>query len=141
MIVIHDTGIAASYKPEQFDIVNGYHQRKWNMKSPITGYFVCYNYFIGTTGALVKVRGDDERPGCTMNDDVNDHAIQVVLAGSFEEERPTERQIATLKNLVSKLQEKFNIQAKNVIGHKEASGTTCPGKYIMELLTHYRNNQ
>jgi N-acetyl-anhydromuramyl-L-alanine amidase AmpD len=118
--------------------VNGYHKRKWNMESQL-GYFVCYHYFIGTTGAVVQTRAGEERPGCTRNDYTNDHSIQVVVAGAFEHEKPTQAQLASLKKLVNGLQLRYKIPSNNIIGHKEASATTCPGKYMMDIIHHYRS--
>lgn len=111
------------------------------------GYYVCYNYFIGTTGKVVQTRPDTDRTMCTRNDSINMHSVQIVLAGAFElydkegkdiSDVVQPRQLSSLKALVTALQGKYHIPAAKVIGHKEASSTTCPGKHVMDILLSYR---
>lgn len=135
-IVIHDTDISKHYKSKQLEIVNGSHRRRWGLESPFTGSFVCYHYFIGTTGELVRTRDESERMGCTRNADVNDHAIHVVMAGAFDTEKPGRRQLDTLRTIVDELRERYHVPASGIIGHREASPTTCPGRYVMAWIEH-----
>lgn len=132
ILVIHHTEISASEHPVQFEMANASHQRRWDFKSPVTGYYLCYHYFIGTDGTVIQARGEDERPGCTRNNGVNDRAIQIVLAGNFEVEKPTEPQLKALRRLTAKLDAKYHFD--RIIPHKDASPSSCPGKNLLEAI-------
>lgn len=136
-IVIHQTGVSRSRFAEQLSVVENSHRAKgYDLNA--NGYHICYHYFIGTTGKIVHSRPDTDRTMCTKNNDVNMKAIQVVLAGDFSSEIPTPAQVKAMMALVSSLQEKYGVLSTNVIGHREASPTACPGKHVMRILEHYR---
>lgn len=132
ILVIHDTDVATEYMPEQLSSVGAYHEAKWHYVSPETGSFVCYHYFIGTDGSVRQTRGEDERPGCTMNKQINDQSIQVVVAGDFEKEQPTAAELVALRKLIASLDARYHFD--QIIPHRDASHTTCPGKYMLEAL-------
>jgi N-acetyl-anhydromuramyl-L-alanine amidase AmpD len=145
-LIIHDTDVSRLEHPEQLSIVNDSHARRGYDLSAY-GYNVCYNYLIGTTGEIVHTRPNTDRTRCTRNDELNMNAIQIVLAGAFERydnegkdisDIPSREQVTALMTLVSELQKQYKIRNENIIGHKEASSTTCPGKNIMKLLFHFR---
>lgn len=92
---------------------------------------------MGADGTVVQTRGEDERLGCTRNEYVNDRAIHVVLAGALDTEKPSRRQVLEAVALVRKLQKEYHVPNGRVIGHREASPTTCPGKYGMQIIDHY----
>lgn len=94
-------------------------------------------------------RSDDEpsiNTGCGMGEDrckpgmdrVNEESIAIALAGNFNADQPTDRQLSILKARVTQLQKKYGIPKENVISHQEASATACPGKHLIDLLWSYR---
>ncbi|MBN1902101.1 N-acetylmuramoyl-L-alanine amidase [Candidatus Sumerlaeota bacterium] len=56
--------------------------------------------------------------------------IHICLVGNFEKGRPSEAQMATLKDTVTFLRRRYRIPPSSVMGHKEAqfAPTDCPGK-------------
>ena len=67
----------------------------------------------------------------------NDAGIGICLVGNFDEHPPTERQIASTKELIKDLCTTYGIEDENVLVHKELSATNCPGKHfdLQEFLT------
>ncbi len=57
----------------------------------------------------------------------NTSAIGICLVGNFDEERPTEQQLASLERDICEIRELVGKELK-VFGHKEFSPKTCPGK-------------
>lgn len=115
--------------------MDGSHRRRWNNPSPFTGYGVEYSYFIGTTGNIVQTRDESERTGHTMNVEVNDASISVVVAGNFDIETPNRRELVALRKVVLDLQKRYP-NAK-VIGHRDASGSACPGANLMRYVQKF----
>lgn len=76
---------------------------------------------------------------CTKNNDVNMKSVHVVLAGEFGTDIPPPAQVKAMTGLVTALQKKYGVLNENVIGHREASPTACPGKNIMRILNYYRS--
>lgn len=60
----------------------------------------------------------------------NKHGIGICLVGNFEDDRPTENQIASLVSLIRYLQDRFNIPSENVIMHRHVKSTDCPGEHF-----------
>ena len=63
-------------------------------------------------------------------DSKNTDGIGICLVGNFSKERVTERQMQSLVYLIDTLRQRYNIPAKNIMGHGEVKGaqTECPGK-------------
>ena len=57
----------------------------------------------------------------------NKNAICICLIGDFNITFPTEKQILSLKKLLLKIKNEFSINHKNILFHKEAKATECPG--------------
>lgn len=60
----------------------------------------------------------------------NETSIGICLVGNFEEAPPTDRQLASLEELVSTLREQFDIPSERLLGHGELKATACPGRYF-----------
>lgn len=116
----------------QLQAVNNSHRAKWGNVSPYTGYFVEYHYFIGRDGTVVNTRDERERTGHTRNETVNDHSIAVVLAGDFNTDELTTDQAHALRDLMLQLKRRY--PSADLIGHRDASPTACPGAKILKLL-------
>lgn len=137
-LVIHQTGVSQSRFAEQLSVVENSHRAKGYDLNTF-GYHICYHYFIGTTGKIVHSRPDTDRTMCTKNNDVNMKSVHVVLAGEFGTDIPPPAQVKAMTGLVTALQKKYGVLNENVIGHREASPTACPGKNIMRILNYYRS--
>lgn len=130
--------------PRQIASVEGVHQRRGYPESA-EGTFIAYHYFIGCDGTEMHNRSDDEpsiNTGCGMGEErckpgmeeVNENAIAIALAGNFNTDEPSERQMEVLRVRVTQLQKKYGIPNERVIPHQEASATACPGKKLIERL-------
>ena len=130
----------------------GYYESKIINPATGSGYHVAYHYFIGRDGTLVQTRTHDDRSAhtscglgfekCKNLPEINERSLGIVLAGDFEHEVPDRRQIVTLRNLVKKLQKEYNIPTDHILGHTDASPTSCPGENLLKLLpTHYHPEQ
>lgn len=58
----------------------------------------------------------------------NQQGIGVVLVGNFEEQPPTQAQLAAVKRLVGTLRAEYSIPATQVVGHNDVKATECPGQ-------------
>lgn len=60
----------------------------------------------------------------------NQAGIGIVLVGNFNNGPPSPAQMSAVKRLVRTLKSAYGIPAKNVIGHRDAKATDCPGKHF-----------
>jgi len=60
----------------------------------------------------------------------NETGIGICLVGNFEQGPPSERQLASLKQLVSMLRSQFDISSEYLLGHGEFKSTACPGRFF-----------
>ena len=69
----------------------------------------------------------------------NDKSIGICLVGNLDNYQATAKQYDTLIKLVKKLMKEYNIELKNIVGHRDFEGVTktCPGK--MFDLKEFRN--
>lgn len=58
----------------------------------------------------------------------NQAGIGIVLIGNFEEAPPTQAQIRSARRLVRTLKSAYHVSDANIIGHRDAKATECPGK-------------
>lgn len=134
--------------PEQLAAVENSHRARGYAESPYTHEHVAYHFFIGTDGTVRQLRGIDERSSHTACDveypdkckamaAVNQHSVAIVLAGDFNLDDPGAAQMAALKTLVTQLQRRYGIPSGNVIPHREASSTACPGQRLVDILKSY----
>lgn len=134
--------------PEQLAAVENSHRAKGYPESPYTHEHVAYHFFIGTDGTTKQLRGIDERSPhtacdieypekCTGAPAINQQSVAIVLAGNFNADQPSAGQLRSLKTLVTQLQQRYGIAAQNVIPHRDASKTACPGQHIVDLLNSY----
>jgi N-acetyl-anhydromuramyl-L-alanine amidase AmpD len=62
------------------------------------------------------------------HDEYNQHGIGIVLVGNFDEQPPTDAQLAAVKRLVADLQKQYDIDPERIIGHGDVKATACPGR-------------
>jgi len=96
------------------------------------GVFICYHYFIGSTGETIAVHNLNHRAGCTRNQEDNLRSVQIVLAGDFTDEMPNPRQIKALKTLLGNIVSLYDI--KDIKAHRESSPTQCAGLKFNEWI-------
>jgi hypothetical protein len=66
----------------------------------------------------------------TPDNRFNEHGIGICLVGNFEETNPTPAQLRSLAKLVGYLERTYRIAPSNVIRHRDAKATECPGRNL-----------
>lgn len=125
-IVIHHSGSAV----DTLKSMNESHlQKKWD---GIGYHFVIGNGVRTIDGKVEETfRYRQLKDGAhTLTPDMfyNKNALGICLVGNFNETLPTEKQMTSLKNLLLTLKNKYGILNKNILIHREAKATECPGK-------------
>lgn len=115
--------------------VNNWHKARWNWESSM-GHYMGYHFLITGDGKIHQGAKPTEERAHTIG--YNDKAIGICLTGNFETEKPNERQLNSLSNLLEKLSEKYNIPKYNIRGHRELSQTLCPGENLFNWLKEWR---
>ena len=97
------------------------------------GSHIAYHFLVGSDGTVKQNRSLNERSGHTRNDITNNASIAIALAGNFDVEQPTEKQLNALRGLVKTLDDQYHFE--KIMGHRHVPGspTACPGKNLMAL--------
>lgn len=127
-IIIHHSAISITKNDNQFDAINNYHRKKFDMQSR-NGLYIGYHYTIKCDGLLYHARDDNEIGAHCKEERMNYKSIGIMLEGNFDIENPTAKQLKTLKDLIIHLRNKYNIARKNIKFHRDyATYKSCPGK-------------
>lgn len=136
ILVIHHSAIA--HEDVQAPIIERTHHGRGYAASA-SGSHIAYHFLVGKDGTVRQNRGLDERTEhtscglgyekCVGEPAVNEQSIAIVVAGNFEEEEPTPKQLRSLKKLIKILDAEFHFD--RIIGHREASPTSCPGRKLL----------
>jgi N-acetylmuramoyl-L-alanine amidase len=137
-IVIHHTEIeqtndkwvAKSTAQKMRDIQDQHQHRQTDGK--FWGDFA-YHYFIDVNGDIamghdIKYRGDSG-----TKYDMNG-LLLVVLQGDFDKDQPTDKQKASLDDLIAWLAAKHNVAPEGITAHKDHTDTTCPGQNLYSYM-------
>ena len=112
-----------------FQQCNELHKRQFDFISSL-GYYVGYHYFIEKSGKLYQARAESDEGAHTIGK--NNSSIGICLAGNFDATLPTEEQKATLKTLLERLCEKYNISEQNIVPHRTFAVKTCYGRKLSD---------
>lgn len=109
---------------------------EWHRKR---GFSSCgYHYVITLHGLLDFGREEHEIGAHCIDMGMNHQSIGICLAGHGNLYGWNEAQMQTLKTLCTFIMSKYNIPAKNIMGHRETGAKKdCPGKLID--MAHIRN--
>lgn len=98
-----------------------------------------YHFVIGngtdTADGLVEVGGrwPVQKHGAhakTPDNYYNEHGIGICLVGNFDEQRISQKQMASLVKLIAFLSDRYHIPTSKIVGHKmTGKQTDCPGKF------------
>jgi len=109
---------------------------------------VGYHFVIGNghgspDGAIeVTFRWEKQLQGAHAGvDEYNTHGIGICLVGNFEQNYPTEKQMASLVALTNYLQDRCRIPTSHIFLHRHLKPTGCPGRNFpffrfLSLLAH-----
>jgi hypothetical protein len=99
---------------------------------------VPYHFYISIDGRIGEARPVGYAGDTNTEYDTTGHLL-IVLEGNFEEERPAEAQIASLRALTLWAAWKWRVPAGRIRGHKDFAQTLCPGKNLMPELANLRS--
>jgi len=96
-----------------------------------------YHYYIDVAGKIGEGR-DTGVAGDNATAFDNDGRIQITVEGDFEHERPTEKQLKSLMQLVTWLAAAYGVPADGIYGHGDFDQTGCPGRNLRPFLDELR---
>ena len=141
-IVIHHSSISNSNKEPQFNRINQAHKyRNWvNKENPLylkpdkNGNYIQYDYFIEEDGTL-RFGNPIDVVGWHCGDwAVNTESVGICLAGNYEYDKPSVKQLQTLSRLLGDIILDHDIEEENILSHSDVKPTLCPGKNLTCLL-------
>ena len=96
---------------------------------------VAYHFLIALDGTIYEGRKINIRGAHVQG--FNTGSVGIVLLGNFNDEQPSESQLASLRSLVDYL--RYTYETRYLAGHKDypnqsPDGTECPGAYLYPLL-------
>ena len=102
-----------------------------------------YHYVIETSGTVCVGRAEDIIGAHALG--INNQSLGICCIGNFEMHPIAEQQLQSLKDLVKRLAEKYQIIQENIIGHcdvtcaeREYRRSACPGKFLYQHIDHIR---
>ncbi|MBA4149459.1 MAG: N-acetylmuramoyl-L-alanine amidase [Verrucomicrobia bacterium] len=99
---------------------------------------VPYHFYISVDGKLAEGR-DLKFVGDTNTEyDPTGHLL-VTLEGNFQEEKPSDAQMKTTRQLVRFLAKRYKVPASKIGSHKDYAKTACPGENLQMLLPELRD--
>src|SRR5262249_57304614 len=82
--------------------------------------------------------GDRRRQGAAGRGDKNRGTIALGVLGNFvrgrDGQRPTEPQLAALRQLIAELSSRYSIKPAQIYSHRDFVQTECPGPYLAEVV-------
>ncbi|MFN0244810.1 MAG: peptidoglycan recognition family protein [Planctomycetota bacterium] len=96
-----------------------------------------YHFVIDPYGKVFEGR-DMKYQGAHAYGDNNVQNVGVCLIGNFEEERPAQAALASLRTLLEKLRNENKISRRNVFTHKDLKNTECPGRFLAPWVERYK---
>ena len=102
--------------------------RKWEDN----GYhFLISNGTMNTKNGKLHIGRSEKFIGAHVYEH-NRNSIGICLIGNFDEKKPSEKQMETLKEFLKEKMKEYNIKPEKILGHREFEGVikTCPGKMV-----------
>lgn len=70
----------------------------------------------------------------------NEGNLGICCLGNFQQQRPTEAQVAALDRFIIQQMSKYGVRASNVYTHRELGPTVCPGNMLQSYLEMSRTS-
>lgn len=96
-----------------------------------------YHYLIDPDGRVFQGR-DLSWQGAHAKGENNVQNIGICLLGNFDEERPAQAALESLRKLLDSLRKTYRIPRTEVHKHSEFRNTDCPGKLLTPWVDEYR---
>lgn len=139
-IVVHHDAVV---RPHSYDSVARYTEEARAHYDRL-GPGLQYHFKIDNVGTIFWIRNFEKWLYHAGNGDVNYNGIAICLDGYFhapKNQKMTREQAEALKQLLDWLSTKnpaFPANQDDVIGHRNASSTACPGDRLYGWVNHYR---
>ena len=126
-ITIHHEGWTPAYftdvdtMAERLDLIRKSHIQRLGAGD------IGYHFIIDRAGRVWQGR-DVKYQGAHVRNN-NEHNVGVMVLGNFDVQTPTDAQLTSLRDTVSKLIRQYRVsnRAGNVLTHREINPTDCPG--------------
>ena len=69
----------------------------------------------------------------------NDDNIGILALGNYNRQKPSAATVASLKGLVTALQQHYSIKPDQLFGHRELGASDCPGKHLYTSVVNMRS--
>lgn len=144
-IVIHHTVSEGNLEDPEQAIRNIYYYH-----TKVKGWGdIGYNYIIDPNGNIYEGRYGGEGVVGTHAGKFNIGSIGIAVLGNYQEKQVPEAVLNSLRALIKEKTEKFQIdpvtetafrgeKVQNIIGHRDAMKTACPGENLYKLLPELR---
>jgi hypothetical protein len=97
---------------------------------------VGYHFMIDRSGCVWEGRSLTHEGAHVFGQ--NERNIGVMLLGNFEKQQPTQKQTASLEEIVPLLCERYRIKRQRVYGHCDLSPSICPGRNLYSYVVKLR---
>lgn len=95
-----------------------------------------YHYIVDRAGRVWQGR-DTRFQGAHVRSN-NEHNLGVMCLGNFDQESPTDVQMAAMRDVVAKLMRQYRVPANRVLTHQEINPTACPGRVMQPRVVALR---
>lgn len=97
-----------------------------------------YHYLIGRDGLIYEGRPLHLQGAHTGGHNENNLGISMV--GNFVHTLPSDKQLRSLKKLLTHLYRKYGLSSRQLFGHRDFKPTECPGERLYRWLRNYKAN-
>jgi len=126
-LALHESAVSR-FGPNQLRAVNEYHKQKFAMQAK-SGWWIGYNDFIDTDASITHIRDFGEETAAVLGH--NTDTISVCVAFNGDKELPSDAQLKTLRNYISKI--KGTYPDIEIVFHRDLQpNRTCPGALITQ---------
>ena len=126
-IIVHHTAVSRTYP--QFSEVDRYHKSREFPRSSL-GYYIGYHVLIERDGIVRYPRAiSDEGAHCKGQ---NFTSIGIALAGNFDAEHPSAKQVDKLGITITRLMKLYKIPITRIYPHRRFRPTSCYGKLLSD---------
>ena len=126
-IIVHNT--ASDRDTTKFETI-----RKWHLEKGWAD--IGYHYVITGDGKMHLGRPETAMGAHAVGH--NSNTLGVCVTGNFDLQKPLDKQIHTLVQVLAALCRRHGLQADDIIGHRDVNATSCPGKNMYARLPEIR---
>lgn len=134
IVTHHSAGVRDANNAATLVSIDKNHAARLHPERNGFGLHVAYHFLIFGDGVLKETRPLNEIGYHAGNFLINVQSIGICLVGNFVKEEPSTAQLVTLRQLLSRLQKEYKIEAKNVLSHRKIKSTACPGTNMNDTL-------